>query len=109
VAIPLLLFSLGVRLTQSAMTQLKPALIGAVACPLIGVAAALPMIELLDLPGSQPGMLLVFGALPPAVLNFVFAEKYRQDPVTVASLVMVGNLASLVFVPIALYFALPKV
>lgn len=109
VAIPLLLFSLGVRLTQSAMTQLKPALIGAVACPLTGVAAALPMIELLDLPGSQPGMLLVFGALPPAVLNFVFAEKYRQDPVTVASLVMVGNLASLVFVPIALYFALPKV
>lgn len=108
ISIPLLLFSLGVRLTQSSVSQWKLALTGAVVCPLFGVAAALPMIHLLDLPAPQSGMLLVFGALPPAVLNFVFAEKYNQEPSTVASLVMVGNLASLVFVPAALWFALPR-
>ena len=44
-------------------------------------------------------MLLVFGALPPAVLNYVFAERYRQEPDKVASIVMVGNVAALLFIP----------
>jgi malate permease and related proteins len=107
IAIPLLLFSLGVRLTQSTLSQWRLTIVGAIACPLFGMLAAIPMIQTLNLPVDQRGLLLVFGALPPAVLNFVFAEKYQQEPATVASLVMVGNLASLIFIPIALYFALP--
>jgi hypothetical protein len=51
-------------------------------------------------------MLLVFGALPPAVLNFVFAERYRQEPAKVASIVMIGNLGALLFVPLALVLVL---
>ena len=51
-------------------------------------------------------MLLVFGALPPAVLNYVFAERYRQEPDKVASIVMVGNVAALLFIPVALAIAL---
>ena len=51
-------------------------------------------------------MLIVFGALPPAVLSFVFAEKYGLQPQRVASLVMMGNLMSLIFVPMALYWVL---
>ena len=51
-------------------------------------------------------MLLVFGALPPAVLNYVFAERYRQEPDKVASIVMVGNVASLLFISIALAIVL---
>ena len=42
-------------------------------------------------------MLLVFGALPPAVLNFLFAERYKQEPQRVASIVLIGNLAALIF------------
>ena len=53
-------------------------------------------------------MLLIFGALPPAVLNYVFAERYRQEPEKVASIVMVGNVAALLFVPLALALALPN-
>jgi predicted permease len=51
-------------------------------------------------------MLLVFGALPPAVLNYVFAERYRQEPAKVASIVMLGNLAALASMPIALALTL---
>jgi predicted permease len=51
-------------------------------------------------------MLLVFSALPPAVLNFMLAEKYRQEPQKVASIVLAGNLASLVIIPAALWLAL---
>ena len=51
-------------------------------------------------------MLLIFGALPPAVLNFVFAERYQQEPAKVASMVMLGNLGALVFIPLALILTL---
>jgi len=108
VSIPLLLFSLGVRLTQSALVNLKLATIGAVLCPLSGVLVAWPLAQLLDLSAQHAAMLLIFGALPPAVLNFVFAEKYAQEPVTVASIVMVGNLGSLLFIPAVLYFTLNR-
>jgi hypothetical protein len=40
----------------------------------------------------------VFGALPPAVLNYVFAERYRQEPDKVASIVMIGNVADVGFI-----------
>jgi hypothetical protein len=109
VAVPLLLFSLGVRLAVSSFSDLRIGLIGAVACPALGMLLAWPLIGLLGLAGRDAAMLLVFGALPPAVLNFVFAERYRQEPAKVASIVMLGNLASLVFVPLALALTLGAV
>jgi len=48
----------------------------------------------------------VFGALPPAVMNFLFAERYQRDPRTVATYVLVGNLASVVMLPVALLLVL---
>ena len=51
-------------------------------------------------------MLLLFSALPPAVLNYIVAEQYQQEPDTVAAIVMIGNLASLITMPTVLYFAL---
>lgn len=106
VSIPLLLFSLGVRLTESTLRDVRLGVIGAVVCPLFGALLAWSVAPLLGLKGVQADMLLVFGALPPAVLNFVFAEKYRQEPERVASIVMLGNLGALIFVPIALALVL---
>ena len=108
VSIPLLLFSLGVRLTDSAAKDLRLGLVGAALCPLAGMAVAWAMVPLLGLDGMQASMLLIFGALPPAVLNYIFAEKYRQEPERVASIVMIGNTAALAFIPLALFFALPR-
>jgi predicted permease len=106
VSIPLLLFSLGVRLTDSAAKDLRVGLVGAALCPLAGMLAAWSVAPLLGLNEMQAGMLLIFGALPPAVLNYIFAERYRQEPERVASIVMVGNVASLLFIPTALAIAL---
>lgn len=106
VAVPLLLFSLGVRLATSRFSDLRIGLIGALACPLMGMAIAWAMNQALDLVPRDAAMLLVFGALPPAVLNFVFAERYMQEPGKVASIVMIGNLGSLLFVPLALSLTL---
>ncbi len=46
------------------------------------------------------------GALPPAVLNYMFAERYNQEPDKVASMVLIGNLAAVVFLPLALALVL---
>lgn len=107
ISIPLMLFGLGVRLTDSKISSIGLGLFGAAARPLMGMALAWAMIQAIPLPQLQQGMLLVFGALPPAVLNFIFAERYRQEPEKVASIVLIGNLAAVVFLPLALAWALP--
>ena len=46
------------------------------------------------------------GSLPPAVLNFMVAEQLRQEPAKVASIVLIGNVMSVIFVPIGLALAI---
>jgi predicted permease len=48
----------------------------------------------------------LFASLPPAVFCFMVAEQYQQEPEKVASIVLLGNLAALVFVPAGLWFGL---
>lgn len=105
-SIPLLLFSLGARLTSVDLSEWRIGVLGAIVCPLTGVLMVLALIPFLSLTPQQQAMLIVFGALPPAVLNFLVAEQYQQEPGRVASLVLIGNLAAFVTIPLALLFAL---
>lgn len=106
ISIPLLLFSLGVRLVDIDWGEWNVGLLSAFVCPASGVAVALLAALLLELPDLQFRQLILFGALPPAVLNFLFAEQYRQEPEKVASMVMIGNLAAVVTIPVALFWLL---
>lgn len=106
VAIPLLLFALGVRLTEISFKDWQLGVASAVLCPATGLAVVWLISPLLHLPPMQQSLLVVFGALPPAVLNYLLAEQYKQEPEKVASMVMLGNLGSLVVMPLALAVAL---
>ena len=106
VSIPLMLFALGVRLIHIDWHAWRIGVIGAIVCPLSGVLIALGMGALLSLDTSQYAMLVIFGALPPAVLNYMFAERFNQQPEQVASIVMMGNLASMAVIPTVLVFVL---
>lgn len=106
IAVPLMLFSLGVRLVQLDLKGWSFGLVGAFASPVIGLLFAFPLSRLIPLPGNQPEMLILFGALPPAVLNYLFAERYHQEPEKVASLVLFSNAASLLILPLLLAFVL---
>lgn len=106
ISIPLLLFSLGVRLVDIDWGEWRIGLISAVACPLTGIAVALIAAPLLGLPDLQTRQLILFAVLPPAVLNYLFAEQFRQEPEKVASIVMIGNLAAAFTIPVALYWLL---
>lgn len=102
VCIPLMLFALGVRMLDIDLRDWRTGLLGALLCPLSGLVLAAPTIWWLGLTGLQAAVLWVFAALPPAVLNYLVAEQYRQEPHRVASLVLVGNLGSLVVMPLVL-------
>lgn len=102
VSIPLLLFSLGVRIAQSKLEAGRTALLGAFLRPAVGLAITWVVAEALSIEGQPRALLLLFGALPPAVLNFVFAERYRQEPATVAAIVLIGNIAGVAVIPLVL-------
>ena len=106
VSVPLLLFWLGGGMADVTFSEWKVATGSALLRPLAGMLIAVGVIQLLGLQGREAAMLLVFGALPPAVLNFLFAERYKQEPQRVASIVLIGNLAALIFLPLALALVL---
>lgn len=107
VAIPLLLFSMGVRLLDVNFHDWKLGAWGAVLGPLAGLLSVALVAPFLDLSSMQWAQLLIFAALPPAVLNVLVAERFRQQPEQVASIVLLGNLGSLLVIPAVLWFALP--
>jgi predicted permease len=105
-AIPLMLFALGNRMTAVSSKGWHVGVLGAVVCPVAGLLAAWPLVMLLPLSDMERGLLFLFAALPPAVLNYMVAEQYQQQPELVASIVLIGNIAALLFVPLGLYLAL---
>ncbi|GEC97158.1 MAG: hypothetical protein RLZZ220_3217 [Pseudomonadota bacterium] len=106
ISIPLMLFALGVRISESRIGAIRLGVIGAVARPAIGLALSFVLVWLIPLPERERALLIVFGALPPAVLNYMFAERYSQEPEKVASMVLLGNVAAVLFLPVALAISL---
>ncbi len=106
IAIPLMLFSLGVRMLAIDFKDWRIGTLGALLCPLSGLLIALIFLALVPLQPTQAAILLLFSALPPAVLNFMVAERYNQEPRLVASIVLIGNFFSLIVIPAVLWFVL---
>jgi len=104
--IPLMLLSLGVRLAEVSWSSWQLGVVGGLVRPLTGIAMAALLSPILGLDPAQQGLLLLFGCLPPAVLNFMVAEQYNQEPGKVASIVLIGNLMAVVFVPLGVSLSL---
>lgn len=105
-AIPLGLFTLGVGFASFRVERWNIGIIGSLVCPLSSLLVIWPLVKLLPLTEPMQGVLILYAALPPAVMNYIFAEQYKQDPGLVSAIVVGGNIASLFFVPLALYLAL---
>jgi predicted permease len=104
--IPLMLISLGVRLSDVPWSSWRVGVAGGLARPLAGLAIAAALLFVLPLDREQQGLLLLFGCLPPAVLNFMLAEQFHQEPGKVASIVLIGNFLAVAIVPLGLALAL---
>lgn len=106
IAIPLMLFALGVRMTSVDFGQWRLGVISGVLCPLSGLIMAFLWQALVGLSDEYFAYLLVFACLPPAVLNYMVAELHQQEPHKVASIVLISNLMSLAIVPSVLFYVL---
>lgn len=104
--VPMMLLSLGVRLAEVRWNDWQLGVIGGLVCPLTGIAMAALLGPILGLDQNQQGLLILFGCLPPAVINFMVAEQFNQEPAKVASIVLIGNVLSVIFVPLGLALAL---
>lgn len=104
-AIPLMLFALGARMIDLNLSGWRIGLVGAAVCPLAGLGFAWLAVSFIPFAGNDAAQLFIYACLPPAVMNFLIAERYGQEPDKVASIVLLGNIASLVFVPLGLALA----
>src|SRR5690625_5201292 len=109
ITIPLMLFSLGVRLSHDKIAHIGLALrinllylvAGAICLPLI--------IFTLPLTADWTRFIIMAAMLPPAVLNYLLCEHYKVEPQTVASIVLLGNVISVVTMPIVIWLTLVMV
>mgnify|MGYP001045528061 FL=1 len=107
IVIPLMLFALGIRMQDVTTNDLGIGVAAAIWCPLTGLVIAYALQPFLGLDPMQWSVFLVFAALPPAVLNYMVAERYNQEPTRVASIVLIGNLGAIAWMPLALALAPP--
>ena len=105
VSIPLMLFTLGISLRAADMQMLRAGIAPALLCPASGLLCFALLWGVMPLPDSDKWIVCLFAALPPALLNYMFAENFSHagiNPTRVASIVIIGNLLSSVILPLTL-------
>lgn len=108
ICVPLMLFSLGTRLVDMKLSEWKIGMVAALLAPISGIIIVLVLLPFIELTRIEQGALFLFGALPPAVMNYIFAEHYDQEPSKVAAMVLFGNAFCIIYIPIVLAYALPR-
>jgi predicted permease len=104
--IPWMLISLGYRLHEVRSLQWGHALGGALLRIIGGFGAASAATLVIGAHGINRQVLLLYGALPAAVVNFILTEKYRQDPALAASVVIISTFLSVFTIPVVLWLVL---
>jgi predicted permease len=105
IVIPMMLFSLGIRMQDVTTNDLGVGVFAAILCPVIGLLIAYGLEPLMQLDPLQWSIFILFAALPPGVLNYMVAERYNQEPTRVASIVLIGNIGAIFWMPLALALA----
>lgn len=100
--IPAMLILLGASLAQLTVSDLRPAVIIAVARLGIGIPAGLSVIWLMSLTGTEAGTVFLMASMPTAIVNYVFAERYRSDSRQVAGAVVMSTMLTFAVLPFIL-------
>lgn len=105
ILVPMMLLSLGARLSTSEVKDAKAGLITAILTLLTRLLACLLILQVIPLQGLERGAVILFACLPSAVFNFLLADRFQQSPNQVASMVIVGHVASLLALPLGIWLA----
>lgn len=104
--IPIMLVSLGYRLHDFRSIQWRHAVGGALVRIFGGFLIASVVVYLINAQGVNRQVLLLYGALPAAVINFVLTEKYGKDPDLAASIVVLSTFLSILSIPLVFWIIL---
>ncbi|HBK80422.1 MAG TPA: hypothetical protein DDZ83_12280 [Nitrospinae bacterium] len=101
---PIELLALGYRLRSIRISDLPFSLLVVGLRFSLGFATAWVISKSLDLEGPMRAALFLISCSPPAVLNYVFAERYSNEGPLAASVVFTGVLMSVVTIPLVLLY-----
>ena len=106
IGIPLMLLALGHALGGFRLAGARRVVALGVLRLGLGFGAALGAAWLLGLEGLARQVLLLQGAMPAAVFNYLLAERYQRDPQDVAGVVLVSSAISVVTIPLVISWLL---
>ena len=101
-----MLISLGTRLADGKIEHFKVGLVASLLSIVLRLVAVFLVVLLVPLDPIQKGAIIIFAGLPPAVFNYILADRHHQEPDNVASIVMVGHLLSVIVLPLVVWLAL---
>ncbi|MFO6424250.1 AEC family transporter [Motilimonas sp. KMU-193] len=104
-AIPIMLLSLGSQMTKLKLQGLTIGLQSIGLSLISGALAYLIIVQLIPLPLLQQQMMVLFCMLPPAVMNYLYAVQFDTEPDKVAAMVLFGNAAAIITLPLLLSYA----
>ena len=101
--IPAMLILLGTSLARLSVSDLRQAIIIAVARLGIGIPTGLAVIGLISLSGIEAGTVFLMASMPTAIVNYVFAERYRPDAQQVAGAIVVSTTLTFAVLPVIIW------
>jgi len=104
--IPLMLITLGISLQKLRVKDWRQSLFFSVVRIAGGLAAGWLVCTLLQLEGVARGVVLLQAAMPVAVFNYLFAERYDCNPAQVAGMVVLSTFMAFATIPLMLFFIL---
>jgi malate permease and related proteins len=100
--IPLVLLTLGFSLSKVRITSFPTTLLASLLRLGLGLLLGTAMVYLFDLEGVVKSVVILVSAMPSAMNTYIVAEKYKNEPQLVASVVLVTTVASLITIPFLL-------
>lgn len=103
-AIPLMIFSLGVSLHSLKPKSLPRSIFFGAARLVVGFVVGLLLCWMFDLKGAVRGVVMVQSAMPSAVFNYLLALSYNREKEEVAGVVVSSTILSFLTLPLLLWF-----
>ena len=98
--IPAMLIMLGTSLANLNIASIRETLTISFLRILLGIGLGLLVIELLDLSGIMAGIVLLQSAMPSAVFNYIFADRFDREADKVAAVILQSTLISALSLPL---------
>ena len=105
-SIPAMVFALGYKLSEIKITHISRSILFGGLRILLGFSFGLLAVKILGIEGLIAKVIILQASMPPAIFNFVLAEKYKQDSQAVASIILAGTLISVISLPLIVAYLL---